>query len=75
MAFVASSTLASISVPPFEGRVGDAVAQMLLQQLQREGLQGLRGGGDLGEYVDAVDVLVDHPLQAPDLALDAGAGV
>jgi hypothetical protein len=27
-------------------------------------------GRDLGEDVDAVGVLVDHPLQAADLALD-----
>ena len=69
MAAVASSTFASISAPPLR-RVRDAVPQMLLQELEREGLQGLGGGGDLGEYVDAVDVLVDHPLEAADLALD-----
>ncbi|GDY64081.1 hypothetical protein SAV14893_034740 [Streptomyces avermitilis] len=44
---------------------------MLLQELEREGLEGLRRGGDLGEYVDAVGVLLDHALKAPDLALDA----
>src|SRR5690606_35676453 len=58
-------------VAALDGRVGDAVAQVLLQQLQGEGLQGLGGGGHLGEYVDAVDVLVDHALQAADLSLDA----
>src|SRR5690606_25927252 len=57
-------------VAALDGRVRAAVAQMLLQQLQRERLQGLGGGGHLGEYVDAVDVLVHHPLQSADLALD-----
>src|SRR5690606_13428888 len=63
--------LGGVVVTALDGRVGDAVAQVLLQQLQGEGLQGLGGGGHLGEYVDAVDVLVDHALQAADLSLDA----
>src|SRR5262245_7462898 len=51
--------------------LGHAVGQVFLKKLQREGLQGLRGRGDLSEDVDAVLVLLDHALQAPDLALDA----
>src|SRR5258708_7577605 len=36
-----------------------------------DSLQGLGRRGYLGEDIDAVLVLVDHPLQAADLALDA----
>src|SRR6266540_3716374 len=49
----------------------DAAAQVLAEQLHRERLQRPGGGGDLGEDVDAVLVLLDHPLQPADLALDA----
>src|SRR4029453_1866994 len=51
--------------------LGHAVSEVLLEQLQGERLECLGGGGDLREDVDAVLVLLDHPLQAPDLALDA----
>ncbi|KPC70938.1 hypothetical protein ADL26_16675, partial [Thermoactinomyces vulgaris] len=37
------------------GGRGDAVPQVFLEELEREGLERLGGGGDLGEYVDAVD--------------------
>ena len=43
IASVASSTLASISGAALDGGVGDAVPQVLLQQLEGEGLQGLGG--------------------------------
>ena len=57
-------------VAAFGHRLGDAVAEVLLKQAERDRLQGLSGGRDLGEDVDAVLVLVDHPLQAADLAFD-----
>src|SRR5947209_6058290 len=44
---------------------------MVLEQLERDALQGARRRADLGQYVDAVRVFVDHPLQAADLPLDA----
>jgi hypothetical protein len=44
---------------------------VFLQQRQGERLQRLGRGGDLGQHVDAVLVVLDHPLQAPDLSLDA----
>src|SRR5665647_2782345 len=50
--------------------VGDAVAQVLVEQGQRHGLQRLGGGGDLGQHVDAVRVLLDHAVHAPNLTLD-----
>ena len=43
----------------------------LLDETDRDALQCFVHGGHLGEDVDAVDVLVDHPLDAADLALDA----
>ena len=51
--------------------VGDAVAQVVVEQLHGDALQRLGGGGHLGEHVDAVRVVLDHPLQPADLALDA----
>src|SRR5680860_761913 len=44
--------------------------QVLVQQAERDGLQGLGHGGDLGQDVDAVGLVGDHPLDAPDLTLD-----
>jgi hypothetical protein len=46
------------------------VTEVLIEQRERDRLQCLGGRGDLGEDVDAVLVLVDHPLQAADLPLD-----
>ena len=46
------------------------MGQVVVEQLEGHGLEGLGGGGDLLEDVDAVPVLVDHALQAPDLAFD-----
>src|SRR5918994_2907091 len=58
-------------VAPVCRRLRDAVPQVLLEQAQRHGLERLRGGGDLGEHVDAVLVVLDHLRNAADLALDA----
>ena len=44
---------------------------MALEQLQGHGLQRPCGSRDLLEDIDAVSVLLDHALQAPDLTLDA----
>lgn len=55
--------------------VGDAVPQVLVEQGQRHGLQRLRRGADLRQDVDAVRVVLDHPLQASDLALDTTEAV
>src|SRR5689334_9870787 len=51
-------------------RVHDAVGEVILEQPDCDGVQGALRGRDLGEDVDAVGVLVDHPLQAADLSLD-----
>src|SRR4051794_12854012 len=53
------------------GRLDDAMAEVLLEQAERDRLQGLRHRRDLGEDVDAVLLVLDHPLQSPGLALDA----
>src|SRR5688500_13815455 len=50
--------------------VGDAVAQVIIQELERDGLQRLGHRGDLREDVDAVAVLLDHALKATHLSLD-----
>ena len=49
-----------------------AVAHVLIQQTQGHGLKRLGRGADLGQDVDAVLVLLDHPRDPPDLPLDAG---
>src|SRR5215475_9832132 len=50
--------------------LGHAVAQVLIQQAQCHRLQRPGRGRDLSQDVDAVLVLLDHPLQAADLPLD-----
>ena len=71
-AFVASWTSSVVRSRVAAGRrARDAVLQVLVEQVQADTLQRLADGCDLGEDVDAVGVLVDHPLQATDLALDA----
>ncbi len=53
------------------GGVAHAVAHVLVEQTETHALQRLRDRDDLREHVDAVLVVVDHPLQAAHLALDA----
>ena len=53
------------------GGVNDAVAHVVLEQAEADGLEGLGGRGDLGEDVDAVRVLLDHAGDAANLALNA----
>ena len=45
--------------------------EMIVEELQRDRLQRPTRRRDLRQHVDAVDVLVDHPLQPPHLTLDA----
>src|SRR3954447_14009103 len=49
----------------------DAVARVVVEEAERDLVERRLDGGDLSEDVDAVAVLVDHPLHAADLALDA----
>ncbi len=56
-------------------RVGHAVAHVAVEDVDRHLLERRLDGGDLGEDVDAVGVLVDHPLEAPDLALDPAEAI
>src|SRR5699024_10481079 len=51
--------------------VVDAVTHMVVQQAEGDVAQGRVRGTDLGEDVDAVLLLVDHPVNPADLALDA----
>src|SRR6478609_5356562 len=51
--------------------VADAVAEVLVEQPERHRLQRAVDGADLGQHVNAVLVLVDHPGDAAHLALDA----
>jgi hypothetical protein len=46
------------------------VIQVLVEQTDRDALERASDRGDLGEDVDAIRVVVDHPLEAADLALD-----
>src|SRR5204863_6253969 len=49
----------------------DAVVRVIVQQPERDLVQRRLDGRDLGEDVDAIAVLLDHALDAADLALDA----
>src|SRR4249919_3701756 len=53
------------------GRAGDAMVQVLVEQFDADALQGLADRGDLGQHIDAVRVVLDHPRQAADLPFDA----
>src|SRR5215217_2327500 len=50
----------------------EAVARVAVQQAERDLVQRRLDGGDLGQDVDAVAVLVDHARDAADLTLDPG---
>jgi hypothetical protein len=50
---------------------GDAVLQVLVEQLHADTLQCLADRGDLCEHVDAVGAVLDHPSEAADLTFDA----
>src|SRR5215213_3679358 len=52
-------------------RVGDAVVDVFVQELEGEALERGVHGGDLREDVDAVPVVVHHPLDPADLSLDS----
>ena len=49
----------------------DAIPRMVVEEPQRDLVERGLYRGNLGEHVDAVAVLVDHPLNAADLSLDA----
>src|SRR3712207_9583839 len=53
------------------GGADHAVPGMVVQEPERDLVQRGLDGRDLREDVDAVALLVDHPLDAADLALDA----
>lgn len=66
----AAEALEDIDVTDQEA-VDEAFADADLEQAHGHALQRLGNRADLGQHVDAVGVLVDHALQAANLALDA----
>src|SRR5665647_1353309 len=56
-------------------RIFDAGTEVVVEERESERLERLGDCRDLGEDVDAVLVVVDHLLQAADLALDAAQPV
>src|SRR6185312_7776932 len=59
-----------LGVPRLE-RSRDAVVHMVVEDLERDALERRRGGRDLREDVDAVALVLDHPLDAAHLPFDA----
>src|SRR5687768_1917510 len=57
-------------LPAPAGSVSDAMRQVIFEELHGDLLQRALRGGYLGEDVDAVDVLIHHPLHTTDLAFD-----
>ena len=49
----------------------DAVVHMVFEHLEAQALQCGANGGNLGEDVDAVAVVVDHAFDSAHLSLDA----
>jgi hypothetical protein len=56
------------------GRLDHAVRQVVVEQPERDGLKRLGRRRHPGQDVDAVLVVLDHLLQAADLALDLAIG-
>ena len=52
-------------------RARDAVVHVLVEDLERDALESGRGGRDLREDVDAVALVLDHPLDSAHLSLDS----
>ena len=52
-------------------RSGDAVLDVLVEDLEAETFEGCRDGADLSEDVDAIAILGDHLLDPAHLAFDA----
>src|SRR5690606_33761252 len=55
----------------YERGLGDAVAEVVVEQLKRDGFERFRCGRYLGEDVDAVLVFVDHAMYATHLPFGA----
>src|SRR5699024_10149063 len=55
----------------FASGIEDAVTEVVVDQSQRNVLERAVQSGDLGEDVDAVDILIDHPRDSTGLAFDA----
>jgi hypothetical protein len=51
------------------------VAHVAVEHVDRDLLERRLDGGDLREDVHAVGVLVDHPLETADLALDPAEAI
>ena len=60
----------SLSSPVGHG-AGHTMAEVVVEQAEGDALQRPRRRAHLGEHVDAVLVVLDHPLEAADLAFDA----
>ena len=52
------------------GGIKHAVLEMVVEQTSRDPLEGTGQGGDLGEDVDAVLIVIDHLPDAADLTFD-----
>ena len=50
---------------------GHTVTEVVVEESEGDALQGPRRRAHLGEHVDAVLVVLDHPLETADLAFDA----
>src|SRR5436190_3764510 len=51
-------------------RIADAVVRMVGEEPERYPVQRLVDGGDLGQKIDAVRLILDHPSQPAHLSLD-----
>ena len=70
MASEASLSFCSCSAPPWRAASTTQWARWSSSSDERERLERLGRGGDLGQDVDAVLLVLDHPLDPADLPLD-----
>ena len=62
--------LLTVAMVVFDG-MHHAMAKVFIEQTQTHALQRFAHRSDLCEYVDAIRVVVNHPLQSSNLALNA----
>ena len=67
----ASAIFSSAAAPPSPIASATQCARCWSSSSSATACSALVGGGDLGQHVDAVGVVVDHALHAADLTLDA----
>jgi len=63
--------LSGLGLVPRRDCAGDAVLDVLVEDLERERFERRIDGGDLSQDLDAIAIFFEHPLDSAHLSLDA----